>query len=117
MRRFPRAAAGLLLLFACVSARAEQLMVGRITIRTLDVFSPQEAASGWFYRAANSLHIMTRTSIVKRFLLFQEGDAYDPELLAQTERNLPQLPFIKLASVTPSPPHDAVADREVITQQ
>ena len=90
--------------------------MGRITIRTLDVFSPQEAASGWFYRAANALHVTSRSSLVKRFLLFQEGDAYDPEQLAQTERNLRGLSFIKLASVTASPPHDGVVDVEVITQ-
>jgi outer membrane protein assembly factor BamA len=116
MPRFPRAASGLLLLFACASARAEPLRVGHITIRSLNVFSPQEAASGWFYRVADALHITTRTSIVNRFLLFQEGDVYDPELLAQTERNLRDLPFIKLASVTPSAPHDGVVDVEVITQ-
>ena len=116
MRRFPRAASGLLLLLACAPARAEPLRVGHITIRSLNVFSPQEAASGWFYRVADALHISTRTSTVRRFLLFQEGDVYDPEQLAQTERNLRALPFIKLASVTASPPHDGIVDVEVITQ-
>jgi len=116
MRRFPRAASGLLLLLACASASAESLRVGHITIRSLNVFSPQEAASGWFYRVADALHITTRTATVRRFLLFQEGDVYDPEQLAQTERNLRELPFIKLASVTPTVPHDGVVDVEVITQ-
>ena len=104
------------MLLASVVAAEEPPRVGRITIRSLNVFSPQEAAAGWFYRVADALHITTRTSIVRRFLLFREGDPYDPEQLAQTERNLRALPFIKLASVTASPPHDGVVDVEVITQ-
>ena len=92
------------------------LRVGRITIHTLNVFSPEEAASGWFFRAADALHITTRPSVVRHFLLFREGDSYDPELLAQTERNLRQLPFIKLAAVVAGPPHEGVVDVDVTTQ-
>src|SRR5262249_3754174 len=104
-----------LLLFGA-SAVGEDLRVGSITIRSLNVFSPEEAAAGWFYRLANHLHITTRPSVIRRFLLFREGDPYDPEQLAQTERNLRALPFIKPASVVAAPAHDGVVDVEVITQ-
>ncbi len=113
----PVAAASLLLAGLTGAAAAEQpLTIGRIAIHPLNVFSPEEAASGWFYRLADALHITTRPSVVRRFLLFREGDPYDPELLAQSERNLRQLSFIKLASVVAGPPHDGVVDVDVTTQ-
>lgn len=101
---------------AAPGAGQATLRIGTIQFRRLDVFSPEEAARGWVYRAANSLHIETRRSVVERFLLFHEGDSYDPEKLAQTERNLRALPFIKLALVTAGPAHDGLVDVEVATQ-
>ncbi len=116
--RWRRAAVAVSVLLGLAGPAAAQtdLRVGTITIRSFNVFSPEEAASGWFYRLADALHVTTRTSVVRRFLLFREGDPYDAELLAQTERNLRQLPFIKLASVVPATPHDGVVDIQVVTQ-
>ena len=108
---------GLAALFSAAAGSAQpDLRIGKITIRTLNVFSPEEAASGWFYRAADALHVTTRSGVVRRFLLFHEGDSYDPELLAQTERNLRQLHFIKLAWVVAALPHDGLVDVDVTTQ-
>jgi Surface antigen variable number repeat len=104
------------ILVAAGLAAGEPLRIGTITIRSLDVFSPAEASRGWFYRAANSLHIETRPSVIRKFLLFREGDPYDPAKLAESERNLRQLGFIKLASVVPRPPHDGLVDVDVVTQ-
>lgn len=109
--------AGAVLLIACgPRLAAEELRIGTVTIRVLDVFSPEEAARGWVYRAANALHFKTLESAVRRFLLFHEGDPFDPDLLAQTERNLRALPFVKLAQVTASAPHDGLVDVTVVTQ-
>lgn len=117
MRWLRTAGLGLVALLLAVPLIAESgLRIGRITIETLNVFSPEEAASGWFYRVADALHITTKPSVIRRFLLFREGDTYDPELLAQTERNLRQLAFIKLASVVAGSPHDGVVDVDVTTQ-
>lgn len=80
------------------------------------MFSPEEAEKGWVYRAANAVHVKTRSSVVRRFLLFREGDPYDPARLAESERNLRALPFIKFASVTAGPEHDGVVDVRVVTQ-
>jgi surface antigen Omp85-like protein len=95
---------------------APPLRVGRITIRPLDVYSDPEARRGAFYRIADRLHIETRAGVIRKFLLFREGDAYRAERLAETERNLRALHFIKSASVTASEPHDGVVDVTVITQ-
>jgi hypothetical protein len=62
------------------------------------------------------LHVQTPAALLRRFLLFKEGDLYDPATLAETERNLRLFDFLKSASVTASPPHDGVVDVTVTTQ-
>jgi hypothetical protein len=102
---------------AASAARAQEpLRVGEIRIQSLDVFSPEEERRGWVYRLADALHVETQTAVIRRFLLFREGDAYDPERLAQTERNLRALTFLKSARVTAGEAHDGVVDVEVTTQ-
>jgi outer membrane protein assembly factor BamA len=95
---------------------ASVIRVGTIQIESNDVFTPEEAAKGWFYRAANSIHLPTRTSFLRKQLLFKEGEVLNIARLAETERNLRALPFIKSASVTASAPHDGISDVLVVTQ-
>ena len=92
------------------------LRIGKVTVRTLDVYTASEASRGLFYRTADRLHIETKQSVIETFLLFHEGDEYRPERLAETERNLRALRFLKSATVTASPPHDGVVDVTVTTQ-
>jgi hypothetical protein len=92
------------------------LRVGTITVRPLDVYSAPEARRGRFYRLADRLHIETHASVIRRFLLFHEGEPFRRERLAETERNLRALHFLKSASVTASEPHDGVVDITVTTQ-
>jgi outer membrane protein assembly factor BamA len=73
-------------------------VIGEIVIQTHDVFdldSPQD--DKLIYRAANKAHVRTRDAVVRRELLFTVGDDYDPALVAETERNLRALPFIRRA--------------------
>ncbi|HEV7572054.1 MAG TPA: hypothetical protein VGQ21_11205 [Thermoanaerobaculia bacterium] len=92
------------------------LRVGRITIEAQPVFDTAEAAHGRFYALMNVLHVQTRTALLRRFLLFKEGDPYDAAALVETERNLRLFTFLKSASVTASAPHDGVVDVMVITE-
>lgn len=94
----------------------EALRIGRITVTTFDVFTPKEASAGWAYRATNRLHVQTRESVIRGFLLFAEGDPYVPTRLEQTERNLRALDFVKSATVTASEPRGGVVNVYVITQ-
>lgn len=94
----------------------DPLRIGTITIHALDVYSESEARRGAVYRLADTLHIETHTSVIRKLLLFREGDVYRPERLAETERNLRKLPFIKSAEVEASAPHDGVVDVSVTTQ-
>jgi hypothetical protein len=117
---------------ACLAARAgaclvalfwgfrlpaeERPRIGSIQIRTVDVFSEEEADKGWLYRMANFLHVTTREALVRKLLLFQEGDAYDPDRLAETERNLRACGYFQSASISAGQPHDGVVDVVVETQ-
>src|SRR5258706_13523296 len=101
---------------ALAAQTAPSLRIGTITIHPLDVYSNDEARHGPLYQLADRLHIETRKSVIQKFLLFREGDIYSPERLAETERNLRAMQFLKSASVVPSAPHDGVVDVLVTTQ-
>jgi len=104
------------LLLPVLGQGQEPVRIGKISVRVLDVFTPEEAARGWFYRTANAIHVETREAVIRKFLLFREGDSYDPTRLDETERNLRSFGFLTLASVTAGPPHDGVVDVDVVTQ-
>lgn len=53
----------------------------------------------WAYRSANSIHVRTRESVIRRELLFAVGDCYVPALLQDSERILRSLSFIADADV------------------
>jgi hypothetical protein len=91
------------------------LHIGHITIDAVSVYSEAEVTHGRFYRLVNLLHVQTRTELLRRFLLFHEGDPYDPAKLAETERNLRNFDFLESASVTASLPHDGLVDVAVVT--
>lgn len=42
----------------------------------------------FIFRTANRLHIRSRQSVIRRELVFKEGDRYSSKLAAETERNL-----------------------------
>ncbi len=88
------------------------MRVGRVTIDTQQVFTD---GGGAFYRAVNRLHAQTRAAVIRRFLLFHEGDVFDPVLLAETERNLRLLDSLESVSVTASAPHGGIVDILVTT--
>jgi hypothetical protein len=107
---------GLMVLSSPHALAEPPLQIGTITIHALDVYSSEEAQHGRLYQLADDLHIETRNSVIRKFILFREGDVYSAERLAETERNLRALQFLKSASVVPSAPHDGVVDVVVTTQ-
>lgn len=104
------------LILAALLFAVSPLRVGTITIKTEALFDTAEASRGGFYEVLNVLAIPTNEALVRRFLLFREGDPYDEHLVRESERNLRALDFLKSASVTPSVPHDGVIDIAVETQ-
>lgn len=110
------ALAALLTLSSLAALAEEPLRIGTVTVVTEDVYTEAEAAKGSAYGAVNALHVRTRESVVRRLLLFREGDVFVESRLAESERNLRALGFIQSARVVASEPHDGVVDVTVVTQ-
>ncbi len=90
-----------LCLAAAGGAAAEAQRITEIEIRTENVFSPKDAAVAYVpYGLANAIHIKSRNGLIEKYLLFKVGDPLDPELLAETERNLRATGLFSLVRVT-----------------
>ncbi|HEX9724728.1 MAG TPA: hypothetical protein VGC53_10660 [Vicinamibacteria bacterium] len=90
--------------------------IGTIEIVTNQVFHEAEYQQVfWAYQVANKLHVRTREDIIRQELLFAPGDPADPELLAETERNLRSLTFIRDARIETTPGEDGTVDVRVRT--
>ena len=96
--------------------RAPALRIGRISVHTAPVFDVNEASRGGFYRAADVIAVRTPEELIRRFLLFREGDEFDAEKLRESERNLRAFDFLKTVSVSAGQAHDGVVDVDVVTQ-
>ncbi len=103
-------------LAAAAHAGESARRIGRITVQAFNVYSPEETATGLPYRAINALHFRTKESIIRRFLLFKEGDTLAPYLVTESERNLRALPFLKSVAITTGPDGDTAANVTVTTQ-
>src|ERR1041384_7494365 len=69
--------------------------IGKITIDNRDIFdTSQPSESNPLFKLANGIHIQTRKDFIRRELLIKEGDAYDPALVDETERNLRRFNFL-----------------------
>jgi outer membrane protein assembly factor BamA len=96
---------------------AQHARIGRILISRKNIFDPSDPKENyWPYRLANKLHIVTREEVIRRELLFQEGDLYSQELIDESERNLRALGVIYHVGIRPTSYHDGVVDLEVTTQ-
>lgn len=103
LRRLVLTAVAVALLTGAVAVAAEDtpavdppLRIGRVILVVEGIHSAAEVADShglerFMRRTMNSLHINTRESVLRRELLFAEGDPFDPEVLAETERNLRRL--------------------------
>ncbi|MCR4296541.1 MAG: BamA/TamA family outer membrane protein [Elusimicrobia bacterium] len=79
---------------------AAGLVIATITVETHNVFDTSAPPENkLLYRAANRIHITTFDPVVRRELLFEVGDSYDPLLIEETERNLRALSFIRRAEI------------------
>ena len=83
----------------------------KLTVR--DIFDDPNLGS--FYRTANSLKISTKEQVVKRELLFGEGDSYDQFKVEESIRNLRTLGYLSNVEVIPKLDGDFV-DLEVRCQ-
>ena len=81
---------------------ARQATIGRIDVEIGDVFDltkPDE--NTWIGRTANHLHASTREAVIRRVLIFTEGQRVRERRIYETERLLRALPFVKTARIDP----------------
>ncbi len=71
--------------------------VEEIFVRSENVVAPSDP----WPRIANTVHVKTRERVIRRELLIQEGDAYNADLVAESERNLRRLFILAVARVIP----------------
>lgn len=69
-----------------------------------DVDKPETSA--WPYRAANSLHVVSRERFIRSLLLCKEGEPLNSALLAESERLLRATGFLNPVSITAAPRED-----------
>lgn len=72
--------------------------VQAVELQRHSIFSPIEANS-FLPRLANSLHVTTRASVVRRELLFGTGEPYDSARVAETARNLRGLGVFRIVRI------------------
>lgn len=86
------------------SASGSAPTIDSIEILIEDVFEDAGLTpDSWVYQLGNQLHVETKEVVIRRELLFREGEPLDPEALAQSERNLRALPFLRKARVEAHP--------------
>jgi hypothetical protein len=82
------------MLSTAISSLAQQY-VRHIEIIRRNVFDVQlEHSDHFYYRLANKLHVITKDNVIRREVLFADGDVFDEEKLIETLRNLRSLLFI-----------------------
>lgn len=77
-----------------------------ITIKVRDIFD--KADQSFLYSMANATKVNTRESVVRRELLFKEGDPYNSFAIEETARNLRLLRYLREIRVVPTFDGDAV---------
>jgi hypothetical protein len=70
-----------------------------IIVQVDEIFD--EPNLGYLYRTANSLKVETREQIIRAELLFKEGDAYDSFVIAESERHLRNVGYLRRVNITP----------------
>lgn len=82
----------------------EGRIIGNIYIHRLDPFGTDVDdttvhADVWIVRTGNSFHIKTHEAVIRKGLLIEKGDIVDPFELADNERLLRNLPYLKDARI------------------
>ena len=106
-----------------VKSRAASLLavgpakIGSIQVTRLEVFDEQNPKeNNRIFKFANHIHILTREDLIKRQLLFSEGDDYDERLMRESARLLRAKHYLYDADIRIVRNCNGVVDLEVITR-
>jgi hypothetical protein len=95
--------------------------IGKVTVQRLNVFGtdinrPQYMSQNKVENILNKTHLNTNEFIIRKNLLFSEGDTVSPLILSDNERLLRQLPFIDDSRILVVPVSDSVVNIVVVTK-
>jgi hypothetical protein len=95
--------------------------IRNIYLKRLDVFgtsfnNPASTNPNKIDKILNKTHVNTNEKIIRKNLLFSEGDAVSPLTLSDNERLLRQLPYISDAKIIVVPVSDEEVDIVILTK-
>lgn len=79
--------------------RSQAPTIDTIIVITHDVFDSSEARRSVAFQLANAIRFRTRPEIVRRELLFHQGEPYDEARVAETRRNLRRLGLFRAIAI------------------
>ncbi len=84
------------------------MRIGSIRFLQLDVFGSSlqdtlQHATGWVERTANVIHLKTTEQKLRMQLLFKSGEKVNPQLMAENEKIIRDLPYMQDVSIVLSP--------------
>lgn len=92
-------------------------VIGEVRILNQDIFDPSRPGEDRkLFHLANRLHRTTRPGVIERQLLFQPGDVFSPELVAESSRLLRQNDYLYDVDIKPILREDGKVDVEVTTR-
>jgi hypothetical protein len=98
--------------------------IGKIRIQQLDIFGPTfqdtlREASGWIEKSGNAIHMKTTEQKLRMQLLFNSGETVIPQLMADNEKIIRDLPYIQDVAIILSYPdkYSEIVDVLVIVKE
>ena len=96
--------------------KIRKIVIRRLNVFGADINNPASADANKIENILNKTHVSTNESIIRKNLLFSEGDKVTPLTLSDNERILRQLPYIDDARIIVIPVSDDEADIVVYTK-
>jgi hemolysin activation/secretion protein len=92
-------------------------VIGEVRIDSQDVFDEADPRENYgLYRLANTLHIRTRESVIRRQLLFRSGERVSQRVIEETERLLRGNSYLYEVTIRPVAFRNGIVDIEVRTR-
>ena len=96
--------------------RIRKIVIQRLNVFGADINNPMSNNTKKIENVLNKTHFNTNENIIRKNLLFSEGERISPLALSDNERILRQLPFIDDARIVVIPVSDEEADIIVFTK-